>query len=73
MPIYEYTCQACEADFEALVFGSDTVCCPECESEEIKRKMSTFAHKTEGEGGGMSSSAGSGCAGCSSTNCASCQ
>jgi putative FmdB family regulatory protein len=39
MPLYEYTCRACEHSFEALVSGAgaSAVCCPECQSEDLDR------------------------------------
>jgi putative FmdB family regulatory protein len=43
MPIYEYECNQCENQFEALV-RSDTVPeCPECHSTELKKMLSVFA------------------------------
>jgi putative FmdB family regulatory protein len=78
MPIYEFKCEDCNEEFEALVFRSDeTVPCPGCKGEHIKRLMSACAYKT----GGASDAAGSysapsggssGCAGCSSSNCSTC-
>ena len=41
MPIYEYTCSSCSHDFELLVRGEMTPACPECESVELERRMST--------------------------------
>lgn len=46
MPIYEYRCSACEADFEELVRTSSaekSVACPKCGSRKISRKLSVFA------------------------------
>lgn len=42
MPIYEYQCTRCAHEFEKLVFAGDDagVTCPECDSPEIKKKMS---------------------------------
>ena len=40
MPIYEYTCRDCELDFERLVLGRTTPTCPECESENLERRLS---------------------------------
>ncbi len=40
MPIYEYTCQDCDLDFERLVLGGRTPSCPECESENLARRLS---------------------------------
>jgi len=40
MPIYEYVCDDCGHDFEALVLGSDSPTCPTCESVALSRKLS---------------------------------
>lgn len=42
MPIYEIQCRACGYQGETLVLsGSESVACPECDSTEITRLMST--------------------------------
>jgi putative FmdB family regulatory protein len=44
--MYEYRCKACDGQFEMLrrMMDSDRdVQCPECHSDEIERKLSTFA------------------------------
>ena len=43
MPIYEYACQGCGSQFEAIVRSSDTPQCPECSSEELEKLLSVFA------------------------------
>jgi putative FmdB family regulatory protein len=46
MPIYEYTCKACESRFEQLVrtmSGTERVKCPECGSARTARALSVFA------------------------------
>ena len=43
MPIYEYHCSACGADFEALVFGQESVDCDKCGSSRIEKRVSTFS------------------------------
>ena len=43
MPLYEYKCRDCETPFETIVSSGDTVRCPECESENLDRLISTFA------------------------------
>ena len=69
MPIFEYACNACGEDFEKLVFGNQSVTCPKCSSEDIRKKLSLF---------GMSgvekpvSSGSSGCGSCSSGSCSTC-
>lgn len=43
MPIYEYACNDCGCEFEALV-RSDTVPeCPQCHSVSLDKKLSVFA------------------------------
>ncbi|ARE40427.1 Reverse gyrase [Rhodovulum sp. P5] len=45
MPIYNYRCNACEAEFELLVrLSSDTApTCPECDSSDLTRMVSRIA------------------------------
>ena len=57
MPMYEYRCRKCGKSFEMLRRMQDTdrdLKCPECQSEEIERLLSTFAAggcKSSGSGG----------------------
>jgi len=68
MPIYEYRCNDCGEDFEKLVFGNATVRCPRCNSESVKKRLSTFGMRgVENKGGGTS-----GCSSCSSSSCSTC-
>ncbi|OGL11357.1 MAG: hypothetical protein A3I14_19290 [Candidatus Rokubacteria bacterium RIFCSPLOWO2_02_FULL_73_56] len=69
MPIYEYRCKRCDAEFEKYVPGAATaVLCPTCQSGEVMRKLSVFGLRTTGafqasaaagDGGGC---CGGGCA-----------
>jgi len=43
MPIFEYICQQCRHEFEALVFGKDKAECPKCHSKKLEPKLSVFA------------------------------
>jgi putative FmdB family regulatory protein len=43
MPIYEYRCSSCGAEFEKLVRATDTPECPSCHGQELKKKLSVFA------------------------------
>ena len=71
MPIYEFKCSKCDEEFETLVFRSDeSVACPLCKGENVKRLMSACRYKSSGSY--TPSSASSGCATCSSTNCSTC-
>ena len=40
MPIYEYSCKACEHEFETLVLGRTQPECPSCQSQDLERLMS---------------------------------
>jgi len=45
MPIYEYRCKDCGAEFEELTFARDgaAVTCRKCSSRRVTRLLSTFA------------------------------
>jgi putative FmdB family regulatory protein len=46
MPIYEYQCSECGDEFEKMVRFSEAdrnPACPACQSENTKKKISTFA------------------------------
>jgi putative FmdB family regulatory protein len=45
MPLYEYSCPLCGAEFEEIVPSSraDSVACPACGSKRAERKLSAFA------------------------------
>ena len=40
MPLYEYTCRKCQHTFEELVFGDETVECPQCHGARVERLLS---------------------------------
>ncbi len=62
MPIFEYICQECQHEFEALVFGKDKAVCPKCQSKRLAPQLSVFAVSTKSSGA-PSISAGS-CGSC---------
>ena len=43
MPIFEYICQHCQHQFEAIVLGKTAATCPKCESKKLTPQLSTFA------------------------------
>ena len=43
MPIFEYICQECQHEFEALVFGKGKAACPKCQSKKLAPQLSVFA------------------------------
>lgn len=47
MPIYEYVCQDCQHEFEALVRRGKTPACPSCGSETLERRLSLPAVQSE--------------------------
>jgi len=70
MPIYEYACLACGAEFEKLVQRPGPVGCVSCESERVSRRLSLVGVKTAGRtsdaspaptGGGGGGCCGGGC------------
>ncbi|MCK5829761.1 MAG: zinc ribbon domain-containing protein [Methylococcales bacterium] len=52
MPIYEYQCQACGNEHEAIQKMSDDplVDCPECNKPELKKKISAAGFRLKGSG-----------------------
>lgn len=47
MPIFEYRCSGCGAEFEKLVRASDTPECPSCHSHKLDKKLSVFATSSQ--------------------------
>jgi len=44
MPLYDYRCEACQTEFEALVRSlDDRVACPQCGADQVRREMSVPA------------------------------
>ena len=51
MPLFEFACDDCGQPFEELLLGSSAisdVTCPACSSQQVKKKISTFASRTVG-------------------------
>jgi putative FmdB family regulatory protein len=78
MPIYEYCCQSCGHEFEAIQKMSDDALseCPECNKPELKKLISASGFQLKGGGwyetdfknsGSSGSSSGGG--GCGSGGC----
>ncbi|MBP7732340.1 MAG: zinc ribbon domain-containing protein [Caldisericia bacterium] len=71
MPIYEFKCLNCKAEFDVLMGYSDPVpSCPKCGSNNVAKKISVFSSKasnpasTENIGGGCTSCNGGSCSSC---------
>ena len=43
MPIFDYHCQTCGHDFEAIVRGSSPAACPSCQGTALERQISLFS------------------------------
>lgn len=69
MPLYEYICEDCNGKFDALVrsfSAADDVSCRTCDSENVRRVVSSFAVSGFDDGFTMADagpSAGGGCCG----------
>ncbi|MFT7414002.1 MAG: putative FmdB family regulatory protein [Methylophagaceae bacterium] len=52
MPLYEYHCDACEHQFEALQKMSDEplVHCPACDEASLRKLVSAAGFRLKGEG-----------------------
>ncbi len=52
MPIYEYQCQACGHEYEALqkINAEPLVTCPVCTKAELKKKISAAGFRLKGSG-----------------------
>ncbi|MGC8837370.1 MAG: FmdB family zinc ribbon protein [Anaerolineae bacterium] len=76
MPIYEYRCDQCGAEFQELrpmAQADAPIRCPKCGGEETHRKLSLFAACSRSSSGETVSVGGSsGCSTCKATSCAGC-
>jgi putative FmdB family regulatory protein len=63
MPIYEYICRECAAEFEKLVGPHVAVACPSCESERVTRRLSVVGIKTASRFSGTPVATQGGCCG----------
>ena len=64
MPIYEYTCKACDRSFEELVMrrsDESEVRCPACGTRKVEKKVSRPAAARAGGEGGLPAPSLSGC------------
>jgi putative FmdB family regulatory protein len=72
MPIYEYVCDDCGAQYEALRAMKDAdapITCKNCESGHTKRAISAFFAQS---GGRVIAGNSGGCSGCSAGSCSGC-
>jgi len=43
MPLYEYACQECQHEFEALIFSGEEAECPSCKSRKLEQRLTAPA------------------------------
>ncbi|MBW3600934.1 MAG: zinc ribbon domain-containing protein [Planctomycetes bacterium] len=43
MPLYEYRCRSCDAEFELLIRGQETPICPTCRTSDVEKHLSVPA------------------------------
>jgi putative FmdB family regulatory protein len=58
VPLFEYECDACHHQFEALVIGDRKPVCPKCKSDRLTKRVSALGFAGAG---GLSSGRSSGC------------
>lgn len=64
MPIYEYRCSDCGAEFQRLQSmsaSSEGVSCPQCGGGKVERKLSTFASTSSDASASVPGCAAPGC------------
>ena len=47
MPIFEYSCRSCQAQFELLIRGGASPACPSCGGVDLEKLLSLPAIKSE--------------------------
>ena len=68
MPVFEYKCNDCNIEFEALLLNADEqVVCYSCDSNNLEKQFSPFGIKAEGEVASAGSSSSP--SGCSHASC----
>lgn len=62
MAFYDFVCDDCGQAFEVFAIGfikPEQRACPECGSQEVRQKFSSFLRSTTGGGGGCAAPSGS--------------
>jgi putative FmdB family regulatory protein len=75
MPLYEFHCRRCGADFEELCRsgnGARGVRCPQCGGGRVAKRVSSFFAHSHAKEGGSRSLGGSACGSCTATSCKGC-
>jgi len=70
MPIYEYICDNCQAEFEKLVLNKQQeISCPQCASKKATIQLSVFSSATPGGSSKSSTPSGGSSGGCCGGGC----
>jgi putative FmdB family regulatory protein len=64
MPIFEYICQKCNHQFEALIYGDQKAECPKCHASKLAPQLSVFAVSAKGSSSSSSPRPTSPCGSC---------
>jgi putative FmdB family regulatory protein len=65
MPIFEYVCEDCNHEFEAIVYGSQKANCPKCHGKKLATQLSVFAVSSKAASGARSEAPSAGpCGSC---------
>ncbi len=64
MPLLKYKCENCEKVFEELVFGEESVSCPECGGKALRHYQGKCYFGSGSGSSGCSKASCSGCSGC---------
>jgi putative FmdB family regulatory protein len=77
MPIYEYVCRACGAQFEDIVSAdAPAPACPKCKAQKTEKLLSCCRIGRGSSDTGFTATAprasSGGCSGCSGGNCSTC-
>lgn len=79
MPIYEYSCAACNHEFEEIILGDEEPVCPQCGHQECTKLISSGVFRTGGpivagspSANAVTSRGTSPCATCTASSCSTC-
>jgi putative FmdB family regulatory protein len=64
MPIFEYVCQKCSHQFEALIFGDQKPACPKCHATKLSPQLSVFAVSAKSSSSSAGPRASGACGSC---------
>jgi putative FmdB family regulatory protein len=48
MPIHEFVCLGCQAEFELLIRGNEKTACPECGHAKLEKQLSIISTPAAG-------------------------